>query len=187
MVPNSATRSMEIPARPDRAGADSPSASAVASSLTPDGGGKGAEAAPPAVGVVVAVAVISAGGTPPERSTDSKTFAWSPCTVASSSVRGVDEPLSPAARFRKRAASRCARSRACSSGICWRTGRSVLRGASPSSRTRHPDSAVMDPTVSATKSDLRDQTHGIRSFACMGSMMARRRAVAVSTTLAPIH
>ncbi|MHB8274934.1 MAG: hypothetical protein ACYDC9_09235, partial [Dermatophilaceae bacterium] len=144
------------------------------------------EAAPPAVAVVVGVALISAGGTPPERSSDSKTLAWSPCRVASSSVSAVDEPPSPAARSLNHRASRCASSRASSSGIGWRVGRSGLRGASFSSRTRHPDSAVKDPTVNATKSDLRDQMHGIRSFTGMGSMMARPRAVAVSTAFAPI-
>ncbi len=200
MDPNSAIRSVEIPASSDRPRTDSASPSAVTSSLTSDDVGAGAVVAPPAVvaplavvvgvgvGVVlvVGVAVISTGGTPPERSTDSKTSAWRPCTVASSSVIGVDAPPKPAARSRNRTASQRAVSRARSSGIGWRVGGFVLRGASSSSRTRHPVSAAMDPTVSAARSDLRDQRHGIRSFAGMGSMMARPRAVAVSTAFTPI-
>jgi len=124
------------------------------------------------LGAGVNGARISAIGTPPERRTASKTLTCSPCSTTSCLLSEVDAPPNPAAVPFIRKASHRADNRALSSGIGSRVGRPGMRGASSSSRTRHPDTTVTEPAISATSSDLRDQADGIRSFAGMGSMMA---------------
>ena len=100
------------------------------------------------------------------------TSTWVAWTALSRPAIDVDAPPTAVASDLNDLVRPSTVNSAFSSFMGTRVGTSGMCGAPSSSCTRHPDSAVTDPAASASNSDLRDQTLGIRSFAGMGSMMA---------------